>query len=90
MAAEPGLSVLNEVHSNQVAIACGDGTDGDALTSRVLERVQGRGRVYPTHGDWAGRRIIRASVIGYAMQAEHVDLLADELVEAWRWVQANP
>ncbi|MCB2176115.1 MAG: aminotransferase class V-fold PLP-dependent enzyme [Actinomycetales bacterium] len=90
VAAEPGLSVLNEVHSNQVAIACGDGADGDALTSRVLERVQERGRVYPTHGDWAGRRIIRASVIGYAMRAEHVDLLADELVEAWRWVQANP
>lgn len=90
VSAEPGLRVLNEVHANQVAIACGDGARGDAQTERVLARVQERGRVYPTHGEWAGRRIIRASVIGYAMHEADADLLAAEVVDAWRWVQANP
>ena len=28
LAAEPGLAVLNEVVLNQVAVACGDGTEG--------------------------------------------------------------
>ncbi len=90
VAAEPGLNVLNQIHSNQVAIACGEGSAGDAQTMRVLKRLQERGRVYPTHGEWAGRKIIRASVIGYAMHEDDVDLLASEVIDAWRWCQQNP
>lgn len=89
VSAEPGLEVLNEIHSNQVAIACGDGPDGDGLTMRVLKRVQANGKVYPTHGEWAGRQIIRASVIGYAMQDADADLLSSEIVDAFRWCSAN-
>ncbi len=84
---EPGVHILNEIHCNQVAISCGDGARGDRQTSQVLKRVQDRGKVYPTHGEWAGRRIIRASVIGYAMEEEDADLLVSEIIEAWRWVQ---
>jgi len=90
VSAEPGLRVLNEVHSNQVAVACGEGPEGDAQTAAVLDRVQEQARVYPTHGDWAGRKIIRCSVIGYAMRDEHADLLASEIIDAWRWVQRRP
>ncbi len=90
LAAEPGLHVLNEIHSNQVAVACGDGPDGDTQTMRVLKRVQDRGKVYPSHGVWAGRKIIRASVIGYAMHEDDVDLLASEIIDAWRWCRENP
>lgn len=86
---EPGIYVLNKVHSNQVAVACGAGEDGDAQTNQVLERIQDRGRVYPTHGEWGGRRIIRASIIGYAMKEKDVDLLASEVIDAWRWVQRS-
>ncbi|WP_165354651.1 aminotransferase class V-fold PLP-dependent enzyme [Tropicimonas sp. IMCC6043] len=90
VAAEPGLHVLNRIHSNQVAMTCGEGAEGDALTMRVLQRVQARGRVYPTHGEWAGRKIIRASVIGYAMQDADADLLASEIIDAHRWCVSNP
>lgn len=85
ISAEPGLVVLNEIHSNQVAIACGNGTGADDLTMRVLKRVQERGMVYPTHGGWAGRQIIRASVIGYAMHEADADLLSSEIIDAFRW-----
>lgn len=91
LSAEPGLVVLNEIHSNQVAVACGaSGPEGDTQTARTLARVQDRGRAYPTHGDWAGRRIIRVSVIGYAMQDEHADLVAGEIIAAWREVRDQP
>ena len=90
VAAEPGVQVLNQIHSNQVAIACGTGPDGDSQTMRVLKRVQERARVYPTHGEWAGRKIIRASVIGYAMHEADVDLLSSEIIDAWRWCKQNP
>jgi glutamate/tyrosine decarboxylase-like PLP-dependent enzyme len=84
IAATEGFAVLNSVVGNQVAIACEGAPDAEDLTLRVLRRVQERGRVYPTHGDWRGRAIIRASIIGYATQEAHVDLLADELVAARR------
>ena len=71
-----GFEALNSVASNQVAIRC---TDGDARTQKVLELVQENGKVYPSHGQWRGHEIIRASVIGYATQKNHIDLLIDEL-----------
>ncbi|MDO6730154.1 aminotransferase class V-fold PLP-dependent enzyme [Marinovum sp. 2_MG-2023] len=82
--AEPGLHVLNEVAFNQVAMTCATGAEGDALTRRVLARVQGRGRVYPSHGAWRGRDIIRISVSGYGMQMPDADLLVAEIIAAWR------
>ncbi len=90
LSAEAGITVLNTIHSNQVAITCGEGADGDALTQRVLARVQERAHVYPSHGVWAGRAIIRASVIGYAMQEADADLLVNEITSAHRWCLAHP
>ncbi len=91
LAAEPGLHVLNQIHSNQVAFACGDGgEEGDRQTMRVLGTVHERAKVYPSHGVWMGRKIIRASVIGYAMREADADLLVAEIIDAWRWCQANP
>lgn len=80
IAAVPGIRVMNEIASNQVAIRCGD---DDAMTRAVLAGVQARGRVYPSHGVLNGAEIIRASIIGYAMQDEHVDLLAEEVIAVW-------
>lgn len=90
IAAEPGLIVLNRIHSNQVAVSCGEGAAPDTLTGRVLARVQDQGRVYPTHGEWRGRKIIRVSVCSYAMHEPDADLVADEIIDAWRWVQESP
>ncbi|SHG98434.1 pyridoxal phosphate-dependent decarboxylase family protein [Marivita hallyeonensis] len=77
---EPGIDILNEVVSNQVAIACKD----DATTEAVLETVQARGKVYPSHGVWQGRKIIRASIINHATDWTDIDLLADEIISALR------
>jgi glutamate/tyrosine decarboxylase-like PLP-dependent enzyme len=71
----PGFAVLNEVVCNQVAIAC----DTDDLTVAVLDRVQSRGRVYPSHGVWRGRKIIRVSIINHATDRADIDLLISEL-----------
>ena len=81
---EPGITVLNEVAFNQVAVCCGEGAAGDRLTRAVLKEVQNRGKVYPSHGEWQGREIIRISFSGYAMQEEHADLVAEEIRTAWR------
>ncbi len=87
LSAEPGIAVLNEVASNQVAITCGTGARGDEMTAQVLEIVQKNGNVYPTHGAWQGRYIIRVSVIGYKTQDEDIDILVGEITAAWRSVR---
>ncbi|MEM8541307.1 MAG: aminotransferase class V-fold PLP-dependent enzyme [Pseudomonadota bacterium] len=86
---EPGLTVLNEVASNQVALTCGNEKDGNSQTQAVLRNIQARGKVYPTHGEWRGRFIIRVSVIGYATKQQHAELVIDEIVSAWREVQGS-
>jgi len=70
-----GFTVLNDVVSNQVAIACAD----DATTQRVLDRVQANGRVYPSHGVWRGRKIIRCSITNHATDRADIDVLVAEL-----------
>ena len=87
---EPGLEIINEIHSNQVAVACKAGPDSNRQTQRMLDRVQDRALVYPTHGVMSGRTIVRISVIGYAMHESDVDLLISELISAWQWCQKNP
>ena len=77
---DQGFEVLNAAVSNQIAIACSN----DDLTSRVLKRVQENGKVYPSHGVWRGRRIIRVSIINHATDRADIDLLIDELRTALR------
>lgn len=73
-----GITVMNEVVSNQVALACAD----DATTQAVLDRVQANGRVYPSHGVWRGRKIIRCSITNHATDKADIDLLVAELKAA--------
>ncbi len=83
LAAEPGISIMNEVVLNQVAIAC----ETDEVTTKVLERIQQRAQVYPSHGVWQGRQIIRVSIINHATDKADIDLLFDEILEAHRAVR---
>lgn len=82
IAAEPGFEVLNDVVSNQVAISCGD----DKQTSEILQSVQASGQVYPSHGVWRERQIIRVSITNHATDRADIDLLIEELRAAHRMV----
>ncbi|MCW3784798.1 pyridoxal phosphate-dependent decarboxylase family protein [Defluviimonas salinarum] len=85
LSAEPGIEILNDVVSNQLAIACQD----DDATTKVLERVQANAKVYPSHGVWRGRRIIRVSIINYATDRAAIDMLADEILTAHREIASG-
>ena len=74
----PGIEVLNEVASNQVIFAC----ESDELTEAVLAKVQERGHVYPSHGEWRDRKVIRISVTNYATREPDIDLLVHEIGES--------
>lgn len=88
LAAEPGISVLNEVRLNQVALAFGAaGNSGDAQTAKVLARVQAEGVCYPSHGLWKGRKTMRLSVCGYATDDTDADRTVSAIITAWRACQ---
>ena len=88
LAAEPGLSVLNDVVLNQVALACGEGADADRLTKATLAAVQADGVCYPSQGRWRGREIIRVSVSSGPTTLADGTATAEAIVAAWRRVRA--
>lgn len=90
LARTPGLTILNDVVCNQIAVVCGNkGPQGDAQTKAVLNLVQQNGKTYPSHGVWQGRTIIRISVICYATTMEHARTVVAEIQSAWNVVQTE-
>ncbi len=90
LAAEPGIEVLNDVVLNQVAVGFGAGWDRErqsAAARDVVARVQAANRVFIGGADWRGRWIARISVISEATGPEDVDVLAEEIITAWRAVR---
>ncbi|MBL4766844.1 MAG: aspartate aminotransferase family protein [Rhodobacteraceae bacterium] len=84
-----GLAVLNDPTANQVAFTCAEGEEGDRLTQHTLERIHQNGRVYPSHGEWKGRKIIRVSITNHRTNDADIDLLLSEIVECWDYVQGK-
>lgn len=63
-----GFEVLNEVVFNQVVVAC----QTDALTERVMQRVQEDRICWVGGSTWKGRQVIRVSVCSWA--TTHADI----------------
>ena len=89
LVAEPGIAVLNEVVLNQVAVACGDGPEGDAATRAVLAEVQAEGTAYPSAGRWRGREIMRISVSAGPATVADGERTAEAVIAAWRRVRGR-
>jgi len=67
--ASAGYQVLNEVHSNQVLVAFGDG----ATTRRVVEALQAEGTCWCGGTVWQGQVAMRISVSSWATTEEDVE-----------------
>ncbi len=61
----------------------------DDLNERILYAVQRAGLVYPSNAVVAGRYAIRACLISYRTEAEHVETLAGEVVAHGRRLHAE-
>lgn len=90
LAAEPGISVLNDVTLNQIAVAFGNADQhGDAATEAVLKAVQAEGICYPSGGNWQGRHTLRLSVSNHATTQDDADRSVDAIITAWRDYQKS-
>lgn len=89
LAAEPGISVLNEVVLNQVAVGfgTGDAASRRAATEAVIARVQADGTCFAGGALWRGDWIMRLSVSSGATTEADADRSVTAIVAAWRAVQ---
>jgi glutamate/tyrosine decarboxylase-like PLP-dependent enzyme len=81
---------LNEVELNQLAVRFGtDQPDerSDALTAKVIDRIQEDGTCFAAGAGWKGRSIMRLSVISWAMSEADAESSVAAIVKAWRDVQ---
>jgi glutamate/tyrosine decarboxylase-like PLP-dependent enzyme len=77
-----GVTVVNEVVLNQVALDLGD------LTQAVCDRINQSGTFFLRTAVWRNRTILRVSMIGAGCDMKWADLLADEIEAALAHYQA--
>jgi glutamate/tyrosine decarboxylase-like PLP-dependent enzyme len=61
----------------------------DQLNEQIIYAVQRSGRAYPTNAVVAGNFAIRACLVGYRTEAEHVEALVDDVVRHGRRLDAE-
>jgi glutamate/tyrosine decarboxylase-like PLP-dependent enzyme len=81
LAAEQGVSILNDVVLNQVLARFGD---DDAATDAVIGRVQDDGTCWLGGTRWHGVAAMRISVSGWQTTEADADRSAVAIAEAWR------
>ena len=90
LAGEPGITTLNDVVLNQLAIgfACGPlDEESNRLTDAVIRELAVENTSFVEGALWQGRKIMRVSVISRSTDIADVERLGDSIVRAWRNVQ---
>ncbi|WP_354687668.1 aminotransferase class V-fold PLP-dependent enzyme [Cupriavidus necator] len=87
LAAEPDVSVLNEVVLNQVIVRFG--TDlapesADAVTREVIRLVQAGGQCFVSGARWKDRWVMRVSVISWPTWDQDAEAAVAHILGAWR------
>ncbi len=84
LAAEPGVTLQNEVVLNQALLRFGgDGEHGDSMTRAVIERVQREGTCWLGGTRWRGRAAMRISVINWSTTEADVDASAAAILRCF-------
>jgi glutamate/tyrosine decarboxylase-like PLP-dependent enzyme len=81
LAAEPGVSVLNEVQLNQVLVRF---DDDDARTREVVAAVQAEGTSWMGGTVWHGQAAMRISVSNWMTTEADIDRTAEAILAAHR------
>lgn len=92
VAAEPGVTLANDVVLNQAILRFGadrPGADADALTAATIDAVREGGVCLLGGARWRGAWVMRVSVSGWRTDEAAIDASADAIVAAWRAVRSR-
>lgn len=85
---EPGISVLNRVELNQLAVSFGPKDAGqetrDTYTEKMIAALQSENQVFVSGARWKGQWIMRVSIISQDTGSGHVESLANSIIRLWR------
>jgi glutamate/tyrosine decarboxylase-like PLP-dependent enzyme len=81
LAAEPGVSILNDVNLNQVLVRF---ADSDDRTRAVISAVQADGTCWAGGTTWHGLAAMRISVSNWSTTEADIDLSADAILRCAR------
>ena len=84
---EPGITILNDVVLNQVAVRFGADQPlqiADELTKQTISQIQGDGICFAGGAKWFGREIMRISVTSMETNEEDGRASAEAMIAAWR------
>jgi len=83
---EAGITVINEVVLNQLAIVFGENeplAEQNRLTDAVIAELAEENTFYVTGADWQDRKIMRVSITSRRTDTDDIDRLAASIVRAW-------
>ena len=80
LAAEPGVTIANEVALNQVLVRFAD----DETTRNVIAKVQADGTCWAGGAIWKGQQVMRISVSNWATTEHDIDVSADAILRCFR------
>ncbi len=90
LAAEEGITVMNDVVLNQIAVRFGPSEPselGDDLARKTIAAVQAEGVCFAGGAKWKGHWIMRLSVIGYSISEVSARESAEAIIRGWRAVR---
>ncbi len=78
------VHVLNDVVLNQVLVAfdAPDGSDPDAHTGRVVQRIQAEGTIWAGSTRWQGRSAMRISVSNWSTTEADAERTVEAIIQA--------
>jgi glutamate/tyrosine decarboxylase-like PLP-dependent enzyme len=80
LAAEPGITILNEVVLNQILARF----DSDDTTRDVIARVQAEGTCWAGGAAWRGQQVMRISISNWSTTEHDIDRSAEAIGRAFR------
>jgi len=84
LAAEPGITILNDVVLNQVLVRFQD----DAMTRDVIARIQAEGTCWAGGAFWQGQQAMRIAVSNWSTTEADIDRSADAMLACYRAARA--
>jgi glutamate/tyrosine decarboxylase-like PLP-dependent enzyme len=87
---EPGIRVVSRPIINQLILnfGFGDNADRKQQTENVIARVVADGVCYVAGASWRGDWVMRISISSGATTERDIELSADAVINAWRYVRS--
>ena len=87
LAAETGVTVLNDVVLNQIVVRFGTGELADSLTAETIAAIQADGVLFAGGARWRGQWVMRLSVISGSTTEADAERSVEAIRAAWRRVR---